>query len=60
MPTSAPLKTATVICRMTAAERAALERRAADRNLTLSEALRSGLRASLDEIAPLEGRPRVR
>jgi hypothetical protein len=51
MPTSAPLKTATYLLRLSPAEKADLERRAAARNLTLAEALRSGARAYLDELA---------
>jgi hypothetical protein len=54
MPTSAPLKTATFLLRLSPEDKAELERKAAARNLTLSEALRSGARAYLDEATPAE------
>ncbi len=52
MPTSAPLKTAMFTLRLSPEEKADLERKAADRNLSLSEALRDGARAYLDEARP--------
>ncbi|MBA3304389.1 MAG: hypothetical protein H0U25_00475 [Thermoleophilaceae bacterium] len=55
VPTSASLKTATYLLRLSPAEKADLERRAAARNLTLAEALRSGARAYLDELALRDG-----
>ncbi len=55
MPTSAPLKTAMFTLRLSPEEKADLERKAADRNLSLSEALRDGARAYLDELRPAPG-----
>ncbi len=52
MPTSAPLKSATYLLRLSPEEKADLERRAADRDLTLADALRDGARAYLAEARP--------
>jgi hypothetical protein len=41
--------------RLSPEEKADLERKAADRNLSLSEALRDGARAYLDELRPAPG-----
>jgi predicted transcriptional regulator len=56
MPTSTPLKSATFLLRLSPEEKADLERKAADRNLTLSEALRSGAAAYLEEAHERTGR----
>jgi hypothetical protein len=52
MPTSTPLKTATYLLRFTPDEKHELERKAAARNMTLADALRSGVHAYLDEARP--------
>ena len=60
MPLSGPMKTATVIARFTPDERRRLEQVARDRNVTLSEALREGLKLlAQDELAKVKPRERV-